>query len=126
MVEPYSMGLIMDTKTVTKTKVIFRKFKDNQVIALFPELPATNDPWTCESYMHIGQHSSADPRIILDTLPASEAEYKELKSELTRIGYDLIIQKRFHRNAYYVRKQVLKEMLKEPYLLEGCVFFSQE
>ena len=43
-----------------KTKVIFRKLKDGDIIALFPELPGDMNPYhTCESYMHVGQHGAA-------------------------------------------------------------------
>ena len=77
-----------------KTKVIFRKFKDGEVLALFPELieyPNGN----CESYMHIGQHSWADySGCIQITKPATEAEYSDLAKELESIGYNLLIRKR--------------------------------
>ena len=77
------------------TKVIFRKFKDdNSVIAYFPELPGTNDFSTCLSYMHTGQHGSASIDMS-GTLKASESEYENLKDELESIGYNLKVSYRF-------------------------------
>ena len=81
------------------TRVIFRKFLDHQdtdygdgVIALFPDEPGTNDPATCMSYMHTGQHGSASTRIIWGeprvTRPATPDEYADLKRELENPPYE--------------------------------------
>ena len=78
------------------TKVIFRKFKDTgEVIALFPELPGTNDYCTCSSYMHIGQHSSASVSLSSVTVRAREEDYMPLKRELESLGYNLEVINRF-------------------------------
>lgn len=71
------------------TRVIFRKFKeDNEVIALFPDEIA-NDHNECWSYMHYGQHSPADYNLVVkNTKPASNEEAQELLDELRYIGYD--------------------------------------
>ena len=43
------------------TKVVSRKFKDNEdIIALFPEKIWNRQNYTISSYMHIGQHGDAD------------------------------------------------------------------
>lgn len=79
-----------------KTKVIFRKFKSTgEVIALFPELPGTNDYSTCESYMHIGQHSAASVSLSSITVRAREEEYASLQAELESLGYNLEVVNRF-------------------------------
>jgi hypothetical protein len=73
------------------TKVIFRKFKtDNDIIALFPELPGDMNPHvTCLSYQHIGQHGAACVNLTSQyTIPAKEDQYKDLLAELVSIGYD--------------------------------------
>ena len=44
-------------------KVIFRKFKDGEIIALFPGLKWNNAGDIC-SYMHIGQHGGASPLLV--------------------------------------------------------------
>jgi hypothetical protein len=74
-----------------KTKVIFRKSRD-EVLAIFPEHPATHDGRTCVCYAHTGQHGACDPFIHRRGYRlATPEEYAPLKAELERIGYDLHI-----------------------------------
>ena len=89
-----------------KTVVVFRRWtgqnvindeRDN-IIALFPEIGtcASLQLSYCQSYEHIGQHSSADFIYCVNvTRETTPEEYKELKTELESIGYDLDI-----RNEY--------------------------
>ena len=89
--------------------VIFRKFSDGEVIALFPTLPGTNDPATCQSYLHVGQHGAADVGITGCTKLATESEYAALLLELVAIGYDdLRIVRRFPANAWDLRRQAVQ------------------
>jgi hypothetical protein len=69
--------------------VVFRRWRDSDnVIALFPVLPADLNGWHCVGYAHVGQHSTADYRaVIRQTVPASRKEYASLTAELKRIGY---------------------------------------
>ena len=95
-----------------KTKVIFRKFSKRDggaVIALFPGIAATvGKPETCESYMHIGQHSAANlPGLTASLKLAWPSEYADLEEELTRIGYDLDIRTRATRADYAERVKQL-------------------
>lgn len=78
----------------TPVKVIFKRFPEGDIIALFPTLPGDNDPRaTCLSYQHVGQHGAAS--MSLFTLPAATpAEYRPLAQELRRIGYRLHITDR--------------------------------
>lgn len=78
-------------------KVIFRKFKEGDVVALLPECPATYGRVVC--YQHIGQHGEADSSISMFTKPASDAEYAPLLRELQGI-YDgqLRVTKRLQRS----------------------------
>ena len=73
-------------KQVETTKVIFRKYKDGEVIALMPE-----EKWSdgcVTSYAHIGQHSGADyNKVMRDTKPATADEYASLYNELKQVGY---------------------------------------
>ena len=93
-------------KSKTMTKVIFRKFKSGDVIALFPQEPATRNGWECVSYMHVGQHGSADPMIVHGTKPAKWHEFVELLRELQSIGYDdLKLCKKFTQEDYKIRKE---------------------
>ena len=59
------------------TKVVFRRYPDGQVIALFPDIPWSGRRGEITSYMHVGQHGAAD-----------EKEYRNPLSELRAIGYD--------------------------------------
>lgn len=66
--------------------VIFRKWNNGDVIALFPEIPADISGLFCDSYEHIGQHGAAHYRsVILNTKPALPSEYASLFEELSRI-----------------------------------------
>lgn len=100
------MGYLKIQTYRTMTKVIFRKFRNGEVIALFPQEPATLDGWLCVSYMHQGQHSAASPRIVDNTKAATEEEYRKLLYELQSIGYDdLVVCKRFDKSDYEIRKE---------------------
>lgn len=74
--------------------VIFRK-DEFAVFALFPEIPHDRQGIFCTTYQHIGQHSGADYHHCIQTSkPASEDEYRNLATELRRVGYTLDIRKR--------------------------------
>ena len=84
----------METDTY-KTVVIFRKFKNGEIIALFPGEKYDNYSGLIMSYMHVGQHGSADYScIIMKTLPAKEQEYNSLLTELKSLGYNLQVNKK--------------------------------
>jgi len=74
---------------------------EKTVIALFPEIDADVVPGKfCQSYEHIGQHGAADRRhVVQRTRPANAWEYKELFDELIKIGYNLVIWKRWNRKG---------------------------
>ena len=76
--------------------VIFRKDKDGDIVALFPNIAAEQPGgYLITSYQHIGQHGDADyDYVISQTTPAKLAEYKDLKEELEEIGYDLRVMQR--------------------------------
>ena len=88
-------------------RVIFRIFRDHgEVIALFPDLPGTNDGFTCESYQHVGQHGAADPdHIVSVTRPATPAEYAPLMRELqgAPFHYLFILRARLPSDSYRKR-----------------------
>lgn len=75
------------------TKVVFRKYEEGDIIALFPEETETN--YKVMSYMQLGQHGAADYQgVIAATKLATAAEYAELKTELESIGYKLVVLKK--------------------------------
>lgn len=82
-----------------KTKVIFRKCKDNgDVIAFFPESyhDRSCNTGRIMSYLHVGQHGEADIDFYRHlTKPATASEYADLHWELSNvIGYNLQVVKR--------------------------------
>ena len=73
------------------TRVVFRRYSDGQIIALFPDVPWSGRWGEVASYMHIGQHGAADySHVVTTTKPASEKEYTGLLNELRRVGYNHI------------------------------------
>ena len=76
-------------------RVVFRKFKTGEVIALLPDNPA--NPGMVDSYMHVGQHGEASQFITRDTLPTARGEHLPLCAELRSIGYDLLMCRRLTR-----------------------------
>lgn len=85
----------------TPVVVIFRKWPKSEggdVIALFPYEDEGN--YFCLSYQHVGQHGGADYRgVVASTKLATPDEYDDIKLELERIGYKLIVRKRANRRV---------------------------
>lgn len=97
-------------KNEYKSKVIFRFWKKD-IIAIFPEELGDSSPYTCSSYMHLGQHSACNPHHIIDhSRLATPKEYNDLKEELESIGYNLIIIKRYRQDHLKTRKQEFKNI----------------
>lgn len=101
------------TKSEPVTPIVFRVL-EGEVIALFPFEPASmiDDGWTCTSYMHVGQHGAADPRLVQRTRLATAREYASLLAELTSEPYNYRVQalRRFPRNAYNVRRAKIRRI----------------
>lgn len=89
------------------TKVVFRKYKEGEVIALFPLVPHDVQGIYCTAYVHIGQHCAADTRLVADTKRATPEEYAALEKELEQRGYNLEIIQRIPVNAYQVRRAAI-------------------
>lgn len=93
--------------------VVFRKFgKNGDVIALFPTVPATPNPYEMMSYMHVGQHGAASDDLASVTVAATPADYKDLLRELTNVvGYtNLVVYKRVTQQMHEERKVTLRAM----------------
>lgn len=84
------------------TPVIFRKWKNGNIIALFPTIPSDYAGLYCMSYEHIGQHSGAYYFGVLShTKLAMPEEYADLLNELVTIGYnDFKVYKRQTSKMY--------------------------
>ena len=93
-------------------KVLFRKWKkDGSIIAIFPELPGTQDATTCECYEHNGQHGAGDPAYIIQaTTLAKPEEFADLKSELERIGYSLKVYIKYTYSMQQARFAELRRL----------------
>lgn len=72
-----------------KTRVKFIKFKEGDVIALFPDEIA-DTKGNIMSYQHIGQHGGAS-KDLLHYKRATFIQYKDLAKELENIGYNIVI-----------------------------------
>ena len=94
------------------TKVIFRQLrgKGREVIAIFPELPGDCSGLACMSYMHIGQHAGADHGLVRYTDKAWPSAYADLAAELTDLGYNLKILRRWTFAMDETRRAALKAM----------------
>lgn len=96
-----------------KTVVIFRKIPrslyggEEEIIALFPEIPATHDTRTCLAYVHRGQHTAAMASGHGWKL-ATPQEYNLLRRELVGIGYNLDIRKRSCPTYFRKREEAIQ------------------
>lgn len=83
-------------KSKSCDRVVFRRWKDGGVIALFPHMPEGRG--LVNSYEHVGQHGAADYHgVVRETRPAKPAEYASLLRELKRVGYNPCIRRRASR-----------------------------
>lgn len=80
-------------------KVVFRKFNDGEIIALFPQIKFGCPHYEIMSYMHIGQHSEVDHHAVVEqTTLATEEEYQVLLNEIKSIyhDYDIKVMKKLN------------------------------
>ncbi len=90
----------MIEQDTTPTDIVFRKFKDGEVIGLMPHVVDYSNG-NITSYMHRGQHSEANYNWCVSvTKLASEVEYNDLKKELESIGYLVNVIKKQNRQKY--------------------------
>ena len=97
---------------MNKTKVIFRKFEDGEVIAIFPEDIGNNDYInTCSSYMRVGQHGACNISLIDELERAKSSEYGDIFDELESIGYKLFICEEYTEEMHENRMEAIAEWL---------------
>lgn len=86
--------------------VVFRRYSEGDIIALFPTLNHSSGDANygyCMSYQHVGQHGETNyPDCIASTEPATPEQYADLKRELEGIGYVLKIQTKRHHTQHLV------------------------
>ena len=74
-------------------KVVFRKFDNEEIIALFPEIKFGCPHYKIMSYMRIGQHYEVDHHAIIEqTKLATEEEYKALLKEIASVYHEYEIK----------------------------------
>jgi hypothetical protein len=72
-----------------KTTVIFRKFRQGDIIALFPMINADNKPGHFQSYQHIGQHGAASRDLMQAyTIPARDQGYRDIKKRVNKYWWN--------------------------------------
>ena len=71
--------------------VIFRKFPEGDIIALFPNMIENTNKHYINSYQHIGQHGEASVELITDLEIPTDKEARDLWNELFEIGYNPIL-----------------------------------
>ena len=91
-----------------KTKVIFKKCSNGQIVAAFPQIPWDNSPFHLQCYEHVGQHGNGAESYLILLTPAKPVEYSELLKELKAIGYDVKIAHRFTWHDFNIRKAQLR------------------
>lgn len=95
-----------------KTKAVFRiypKSSGGEILALFPQIPESYNGYSCSCYAHVGQHSGADPMVVVgQTRPAKPAEYADLKRELEGLGYDLQVASKCTSRDFKIRREACK------------------
>jgi len=79
-----------------KTTVIFRKDREGEIFAMFPEVPADNYGRYCLAYQHVGQGCAADyVGCVRRSTPAKPNEYRELLTEVGNgFSTPLVVRKR--------------------------------
>lgn len=78
------------------TRVIF-KMEEGEPIAFFPDIPGNVAGTLVTCYRHIGQHGQACPLYGARLKPAKPHQFGALYRELTSLGYNLRIVRRFTR-----------------------------
>ena len=74
-------------------KVVFRKFEDGEVIALFPEIKFGCPHYKIMSYMHVGQHGEVDYQAVTKiTKLATKEDYQSLLKEIASIYHEYEIK----------------------------------
>lgn len=78
--------------------VVLRKGPEDDLFALFPELPANSNGSLCTCYSLVGQHSSADYfGCIENSGPATGDDAEKILRELSQVGYFVKVVKRATR-----------------------------
>jgi hypothetical protein len=98
-----------------KTVMIFRKYKNGEVIALMPYEIADMQGHIM-SYMHQVQHCATDYNgVVSQTKLAKPEEYAELLKELEWVGYEVKANLKRNHNVYLKEYYRIENLYKESY-----------
>jgi hypothetical protein len=90
------------------TEVVFRKYKNGEIIALMPH-EVCDQKGSVTSYMHVGQHGGANyDGVLANTKLAPPTEALPLYTELESIGYNLLVIKKRNYNKYLLSYRKIK------------------
>lgn len=93
--------------------VHFRKFMDNSIIAIFPELESNGNKFNCMSFSE-GKYHSCDPyslKAITDV--ATPDEYELLENELKDMGVKMNVVYKIHPSFHNERIRNIEKRYKE-------------
>lgn len=74
------------------TDVVFKMHAEKTCVAFFIN-SRQFEKELIGSYMHVGQHGDSSDEFMLDCIPATEEQYRDLLVELTNLGYLLRVVK---------------------------------
>lgn len=92
------------------TDVIFRKFEDGKIAALFTKELGSMNPQECLCVSSDGSGAIDVLKASLNSVVAKPEEYKELKAELEAAGYRLKVRKRVSKKDFEFRCEAVKEL----------------
>lgn len=93
------------------TLVVFRRWTNGDIIALFPQLPADYLGMYCDAFEHVGQHGGADYHgVVQATKPVALEDAADLIRELERNGYRLKPIKRASYRLHDTRRAMARSL----------------
>jgi len=107
-----STGAVPNKPNPGFLRVVFRRMSSGEIYALFPEIPASNNPDECLSYTRKnGYRPISYAEAVQQSTAAKPREYGRLFKELSEEGYDLIITHRAKQHVHEQRQGALWKSL---------------
>ena len=104
--------------------VIFRRWPNGDICALFPTVAFDYEGRHCTAYSHIGQHGAADyGHVIAQTKPSTPDEYAPLMRELESIGYENL---RVYREDEFMPEKTYNHMFDLAFSVRSSKYANPE